>query len=391
MLFTMPPYRMQGCVHYVYNRSTKPSRNIMLTDSRHCHCHGHCRKERTIMAVLGYNGSTLCLKAVSISALFLLVAMAFNGGFEIQRFFQTPPHMTSSREATYIPDNISLISRGSLDASERDDGITSWGANPDEWEPRDIPPHLLNTSHDDSDLLKYLRKECILPPSNTPIHLLHPEKTYYSQAGQSKLVNSLLKNKRNGFFIECGAGDGEGLSNSLFFEKSRNWTGLLIEANPTIFKSLRMKKRHAYLLNACVSPTGGVSMLKFTQGKLMGGLTNFMETSHKKRIFRKKKVSGFVEVPCFPIGSLLHSIDVSHVDYFSLDVEGPELDILRSFPFNEVTVDVFTVEYAVNGCGGCTRSKLKRIREFFKQLGDYREVKTIRGLDVVFLRSSLQP
>ena len=32
--------------------------------------------------------------------------------------------------------------------------------------------------------------------------------------------------KWNGFFVESGAADGLGLSNSLHFERNRNWTGL---------------------------------------------------------------------------------------------------------------------------------------------------------------------
>ena len=47
----------------------------------------------------------------------------------------------------------------------------------------------------------------------------------------------------NGFFIECGAYDGEGYSNSLLFELERNWTGLLIEPNYKAFKSLKEKQR----------------------------------------------------------------------------------------------------------------------------------------------------
>jgi len=50
--------------------------------------------------------------------------------------------------------------------------------------------------------------------------------------GQSAFVDKLLSGRRDGFFVECGAADGESFSNSLFFELERNWTGLLIEANP---------------------------------------------------------------------------------------------------------------------------------------------------------------
>ncbi len=91
-------------------------------------------------------------------------------------------------------------------------------------------------------------------------------------------------------------------------------------------------------------------------------------------------------MPCFPITAILRAIEVTHVDYFSLDVEGPELDILRVFPFDEVTVDVFTVEYAVQGCKKCTRDKVTQLRAFFAKLGNYKEVETIGDLDVIFKR-----
>ena len=40
-------------------------------------------------------------------------------------------------------------------------------------------------------------------------------------------------------------------------------------------------------------------------------------------------------VKCFPIPPLLVALDVTHVDFFSLDVEGLELKIMQTFPFNE--------------------------------------------------------
>ena len=44
---------------------------------------------------------------------------------------------------------------------------------------------------------------------------------------QNKLYNII--NKKNGFFIELGANDGLFQSNTAFFEKEHEWTGILIE------------------------------------------------------------------------------------------------------------------------------------------------------------------
>ena len=47
-------------------------------------------------------------------------------------------------------------------------------------------------------------------------------------------------------------------------------------------------------------------------------------------------------VICFPLFGVLKAINVTKVDYFSLDVEGNEMDVLRTIPFDNVDI---TVEY----------------------------------------------
>ena len=47
-------------------------------------------------------------------------------------------------------------------------------------------------------------------------------------------------------------------------------------------------------------------------------------------------------VICFPLFGVLKAINVTKVDYFSLDVEGNEMDVLRTIPFDDVDI---TVEY----------------------------------------------
>ena len=65
-------------------------------------------------------------------------------------------------------------------------------------------------------------------------------------------INTKLQ--ENGFFVESGALDGELNSNSLLFERSRHWTGLLVEPNPYSYKRLKAKHRKAFSINACLSP-----------------------------------------------------------------------------------------------------------------------------------------
>lgn len=47
-----------------------------------------------------------------------------------------------------------------------------------------------------------------------------------------------------------------------------------------------------------------------------------------------------VEVQCLPVYSLLLALNRTTVDYFSLDVEGNELEVLQTIPWEKVDIKV---------------------------------------------------
>jgi hypothetical protein len=59
--------------------------------------------------------------------------------------------------------------------------------------------------------------------------------------------------KTNGFFVECGALDGEFMSNTIDLERKFNWAGILIEANPITFQKLISRNRKAHTVPICLS------------------------------------------------------------------------------------------------------------------------------------------
>jgi len=85
----------------------------------------------------------------------------------------------------------------------------------------------------------------LVPPSKQLYYKLEnsASRIYYAQFYQDRIMNeNYFKNKTRGFFLEVGAYDGEINSNTLFFEKSLNWTGILIESNPKKYGNLLKKK-----------------------------------------------------------------------------------------------------------------------------------------------------
>jgi len=43
-----------------------------------------------------------------------------------------------------------------------------------------------------------------------------------------------------------------------------------------------------------------------------------------------------LNVTCLPVWSILQALDIKVVDYFSLDIEGNELQVLKTIPFDQV-------------------------------------------------------
>lgn len=54
----------------------------------------------------------------------------------------------------------------------------------------------------------------------------------------------------------------------------------------------------------------------------------------------EKKKSLNVNVQCFPLYTYLLALNVTVIDYFSLDVEGSELNVLKTIPFDKIDIRV---------------------------------------------------
>ncbi len=178
---------------------------------------------------------------------------------------------------------------------------------------------------------------------------------YNSQIGQDQWVHSLLGNKRDGFFIELGACDGLYFSNTLFFERNLGWSGICIEPNDIYFEKLR-ENRKCNLSNALIYSESGV-LTDFSLCEAASGIPDEnIGPFTKKDTIVKKYTSTLEEV--------LDSFDApSIIDYFSLDVEGQEYNILKTFPFNKYKFRCLTVEHNEPHVGPDMQMKIRRLLE----------------------------
>ncbi|KAA0185300.1 hypothetical protein HAZT_HAZT005211 [Hyalella azteca] len=218
-----------------------------------------------------------------------------------------------------------------------------------------------------------IRSQYLDPPSLHPYRLTVGDDP---SQGQSAAVREIMGNFRDGFFVECGALDGETRSNSLVFEKTLGWRGLLVEGDPKNYDLILKKNRKAWTTNACLSTKPYPHSVMFQQQFNLGKISSDDVDSPSKK-------AGETEVQCLPIYSLLVALNVTTVHYFSLDVEGVELEVLKTIPWDKV--DIKFVH------GVWSKPDLKR---YMEQQGywTYKEVSQSNGWanDFIFVKNDFK-
>ncbi|XP_066939167.1 uncharacterized protein [Macrobrachium rosenbergii] len=190
---------------------------------------------------------------------------------------------------------------------------------------------------DDPRLLSYVRG-LIHPPAPTyvPYNFTRHWRRYFSQYNRSiYLTEELLKGVRGGIFVELGALDGETHSNTVFLERELGWTGLLIEPLPESFRSLTTKGRKAYSINAGAALTNKSAIRHLYRA--------YDYTSVGLRHIKNYTIET-TAVEMFPLYTMLLAVNITVIDFLSLNVEGEELKVLQTVPWDKVQVRVMCVE-----------------------------------------------
>lgn len=148
----------------------------------------------------------------------------------------------------------------------------------------------------------------------------------------------------SGFFVELGANNGINQSNTLYFEKYRNWKGVLIEPTPNNFLECRKNRKITteIFCNACVSFDYKQNFVELAYCDLMTTTTSFGNElnfeSHvqngKKFLKQNEVVFKFGAIPKTLTELLKLSNAPNLIDFLSLDVEGAEFDVLNGIDFS---------------------------------------------------------
>jgi len=185
-------------------------------------------------------------------------------------------------------------------------------------------------------------QECCQLPLSRSLVVTTKEKLglarFYSQSGQDKWVSEeVFPGVKNGFFLDVGSGDGTYISNTKALEQ-KGWTGICIDPFPR-----NMQDRSCQIFKAAVFSKAG-ERVKFWSADDWGGIID--ETFGHPKWKIQKYDYPIVEFTTVTIGDILERAKAPRFIHFvSLDVEGPEFQVLQGFPFDKYQIGALRVEH----------------------------------------------
>ena len=199
-------------------------------------------------------------------------------------------------------------------------------------------------------------------------------KTYeqYSQGGQDIYVTRILKEKREGYFVEVGANNGYLMSNTYLLEKNYGWKGICVEATPYRITELINNRPNAICISSAAFSESNLE-LDFTTCPLdiLNVITDYTEIA----VDFLTQSGQIIKVNTRSLTDILNENNApENIDYLSIDTNGSEYKVLEGIDFTKYKFGVITIKNSL------VEEKQNRIKEILTSNG-YSVQQTIRMVD----------
>lgn len=194
------------------------------------------------------------------------------------------------------------------------------------------------------------------------------KKSSYSQCGEDLIIEFVFQalNIARPSYLDIGAHHPVYLSNTyLFYRKGSS--GVCIEPDPSLCRKIRRKRGR----DTCLNIGTGVSAQSEAEFYLMTTrtLNTFCrEEAERYQSYGSQKIEQVVRIPLLPINDVIMDNFPSCPDFVSLDVEGLDLEILKTFDFDRYRPQVFCIE-TLTYTEDKTEKKLVEIIDFMTGKG----------------------
>lgn len=163
----------------------------------------------------------------------------------------------------------------------------------------------------------------------------------YAQFGEDRVVDNLLGEIRNGFYVDIGCNMPIGCSNTwkLYL---RGWRGIAVDGNPALIEKFRSIRKFDIAVAEVISKDSSpVDFYLSRNSHLISGIGS-QSVGHWQRSTENADI-----VNCIPVTltELLNRYQAPHdFQFLSIDTEGNELDILEAMDFEKYHPYLIAIE-----------------------------------------------
>ncbi len=171
-----------------------------------------------------------------------------------------------------------------------------------------------------------------------------------SQLFQDVCASFIIGNKFEKTFLEFGATDGFEMSNTYMLENELSWKGALSEPSPQWHKSLKENRKNSKIITKCIWKNSGEKLDFFmSETGMYSTLNDFIDYDIKTMSGNndlRKKNGKLIIVDTISLNDVVKEyFNNICPSYISIDTEGSEYEILKTFNLNYYRPKLFTIEH----------------------------------------------
>ncbi|MBB1286129.1 FkbM family methyltransferase [Flavisolibacter sp. BT320] len=169
-------------------------------------------------------------------------------------------------------------------------------------------------------------------------HFRKKHRECYSQCGEDLILNRIFRDKTEGFYVDVGANNPFEQSNTQFFYKL-GWSGINIDAMPGSMNVFHRVRPRDINLEVPISDSEETLQYHIFQTSFFNSFAPEPEVLNNEKLLEVKALNSTSLAKIFEkhVGSKV-------IDFMAVDVEGWDLNVLRSNDWNKFRPKVLIVE-----------------------------------------------
>ena len=182
------------------------------------------------------------------------------------------------------------------------------------------------------------------------INHFEKKKNISSQLYQDMFASFIVGNKFDKTFLEFGATNGIDLSNTYMLENLEKWWGALSEPSLQWHEALKKNRKNSKIITKCIWSQIGKNLDFFMSDVgVLSTIKDFIESDKNSmpgNTLERKKAGKIISVETISLNDVIKEyFNNISPSYISVDTEGSEYEILKSFKLDIYRPKVFTIEH----------------------------------------------